>query len=88
MLSILTRLVLPHNGEAYIDKKLVNNDPSFNQSLGFIPAEPKLPNLTVENYVLDCGFLRDIPKEEVLKKLTKSPLAKFRYQSCNSLSTG
>jgi ABC-2 type transport system ATP-binding protein len=87
-LSILTRLVLPSGGETYIDGKSVNNDPDFNQSLGFIPAEPKLPDSTVENYVLDCGFLRNIPKEEVLKKLARSPLANFRSQNCNSLSTG
>src|SRR6185437_9625587 len=39
-LSILTRLVLPTHGEAYVDSKSVNRDPSFNQRLGFIPAEP------------------------------------------------
>src|SRR6266487_643982 len=59
-LNILTRLVLPTLGQAYIDGKSVNNDPSFNLNLGFIPAEPKFPNLKVEDYVLDCGYLRDI----------------------------
>ncbi|WNE40564.1 MAG: Linearmycin resistance ATP-binding protein LnrL [Mycoplasmataceae bacterium] len=87
-ISILTRLVLSNSGKVYVDKKNIDKDPSFNQLLGFIPAEPKLPNLTVENYVLDCGYLRDIPQAEVLKKLSKSPLSKFRSQNCNSLSTG
>ena len=87
-LSILTRLVLPTRGETYIDNKSVNRDPSFNRHLGFIPAEPRFPNLTVENYLLDCGYLRDIPQEEVLRKLASSPLAQFRRQSCRSLSTG
>ncbi|MEG7979104.1 MAG: ABC transporter ATP-binding protein [Mollicutes bacterium UO1] len=87
-LSILTRLVLPTQGEAYIDNKSVAREPSFNQNLGFIPAEPKFPSLTVENYVLDCGYLRDIPKEQVLRKLVNSPLSQFRHQNCHSLSTG
>ncbi|CAG8505546.1 5711_t:CDS:2 [Paraglomus brasilianum] len=68
-LSILTRLVLPTHGEAYVDSKSVNRDPSFNQRLGFIPAEPKFPSLSVEDYLLDCGYLRDIPKGEVLRNL-------------------
>ncbi|CAG8455821.1 2003_t:CDS:2 [Ambispora gerdemannii] len=87
-LSILTRLVLPTHGEVYIDNKSVNREPSFNQRLGFIPAEPKFPSLTVENYILDCGYLRDIPKEQVLRKLASSPLSQFRHQNCHSLSTG
>jgi ABC-2 type transport system ATP-binding protein len=87
-LSILTSLVVPNSGEVYIDGKSVRNDPNFNQSLGFIPAEPKLPDLTVEDYVLECGYLRDISKNEVLEKLSRSPLFQFRFQDCNSLSTG
>jgi len=87
-LSILTRLVLPTRGEAYIDSKSVNRDPRFNENLGFIPAEPKFPSLTVQNYLLDCGYLRDIPREKVLRKLASSPLYQFRYQNCHSLSTG
>ncbi|CFW93235.1 putative Sulfate-transporting ATPase [endosymbiont DhMRE of Dentiscutata heterogama] len=87
-LSILTRLVLPTHGEAYIESKSVNHDPRFNERLGFIPAEPKFPNLTVEKYLLDCGYLRDIPKEIVLRKLASSPLSQFRSQNCHSLSTG
>jgi len=87
-LSILTRLVLPTHGETYIDNKSVNRDPSFNQRLGFIPAEPKFPSLSVEDYLLDCGYLRDIPKEVVLRKLAGSPLSQFRHQNCHSLSTG
>jgi len=87
-LSILTRLVLPTYGEAYIDSKSVNRDPRFNERLGFIPAEPKFPSLSVENYLLDCGYLRDIPKQVVLRKLADSPLSQFRHQNCHSLSTG
>src|SRR2546421_13108495 len=78
-LSILTRLVLPNSGEAYIDGKSVMKEPSFNERLGFIPAEPRFPNAGVEEYVLDCGYLRDIPKSEVLRKLAGSPLNQFRY---------
>ncbi|CAG8519838.1 10543_t:CDS:2 [Cetraspora pellucida] len=86
-LSILTRLVLPTYGEAYIESKSVNHDPRFNERLGFIPAEPKFPNLTVEKYLLDVGYLRDIPSEVVLRKLAGSPLSQFRSQNCHSLST-
>ncbi|CAH1755792.1 23168_t:CDS:2 [Entrophospora sp. SA101] len=87
-LSILTRLVLPTGGEVYIDGKSVINDPTFNERLGFIPAEPRFPSSKVEEYVLDCGYLRDIPKGEVLRKLASSPLNQFRNQNCHSLSTG
>ncbi|CAI2191682.1 3983_t:CDS:2 [Funneliformis geosporum] len=86
-LNISVRLVLPNSGEEYIDFKSVKNDPRFNERLGFIPAEPKFPSLTVENYLLDVGYLRDIPKQEVLRKLSGSPLSQFRYQNCHSLST-
>ncbi|CAG8455422.1 12950_t:CDS:2 [Ambispora gerdemannii] len=77
-LSILTRLVLPTHGETYIDNKSVSRDPSFNRRLGFIPAEPRFPSLTVENYLLDCGYLRDIPKGEVLRKLAIFTLSLYR----------
>jgi ABC-2 type transport system ATP-binding protein len=87
-LSILTRLVLPTYGEAHIDNRSVNRDPRFNERLGFIPAEPKFPSLSVEDYLLDCGYLRDIPKQVVLRKLVGSPLSQFRHQNCHSLSTG
>lgn len=87
-LNISVRLVLPDSGEEYIDLKPVKNDPRFNERLGWIPAEPNLPNSTVESYLLDIGDLRDIPEGEVLRKLFNSPLAQFRRKSCNSLSTG
>ena len=87
-LSCLTRLIIPNSGEIYIDGKSVQNNPNFNQKIGFIPAEPNLPELTVEDYILDCGYLRDISKIEVLEKLSNSPLSQFRFQNCNSLSTG
>ncbi|CAG8749454.1 5201_t:CDS:2 [Racocetra persica] len=85
-LSILTRLVLPTYGEAYIESKSVNRDPRFNERLGFIPAEPKFQNLTVEKYLLDCGYLRDIPKEKVLRKLDGSPLSQFRSQNSDDIT--
>ncbi|CAI2161755.1 1315_t:CDS:1 [Funneliformis geosporum] len=87
-LNISTRLVLPNGGEQYIDFKSVRNNPNFNQRLGYVTAEPKFPNLTVETHVLDCGYLRGISEEKVLQKLTNSPLNQFRYQNCLSLSTG
>ena len=87
-LNISVRLVLPNGGEEYIDFKSVRNDPRFNERLGWIPAEPHFPNATVESYLLDIGYLRDIPKEEVFRKLVNSPLSQFRRQSCSSLSTG
>lgn len=88
MLSIMVRLVIPNSGEVKIEGKSVATNPSFNENVGFIPAEPQFPNLSVEGYALDCGYLRGIPRKVVLKKLANSPLAQFRYQSCHSLSTG
>src|SRR5690606_15259276 len=41
-----------------------------------------------EDYVLECGYLRGIPKAKVLKNLSQSPLSQFRFQDCDSLSTG
>ncbi|CAI2179890.1 9339_t:CDS:2 [Funneliformis geosporum] len=75
-LGIIVRLVVPNSGEV------------FNEHLGFVPAEPLFPALTVENYVLDCGYLRDIPKAEVLAKLDSSPLSNHRnkkYEPFNGL---
>ncbi|CAG8457285.1 2844_t:CDS:2, partial [Racocetra fulgida] len=80
-LSILNRLVLPTHGEAYIESKSVNHDPRFNERLGFIPAEPKFQNLTVEKYLLDCGYLRDIPKKIPFNGLDPS----FRRNLFNNL---
>lgn len=86
--NIITGLVFPNNGEVKVGGKSVFNDPTFNENLGFIPAEPRFPNLTVEDFLLDCGNLRNIPREKVLRKLTGSPLSRFRYQKCHELSTG
>jgi ABC-2 type transport system ATP-binding protein len=87
-LSIIMRLVLPNSGDVKVEGKSVANDPSFNEHLGFIPAEPRFPNLSVENYVLDCAYLRDIPRNKALQKLAGSPLSQFRYKKCHDLSTG
>ncbi|CAG8480444.1 456_t:CDS:2 [Ambispora leptoticha] len=70
-----------------IVRLLVAKDPSFNEHLGFVPAEPLFPPITVETYVLDCGYLRDIPQEEVLAKLNSSPLAAHKNKKCHELST-
>ena len=86
--SILVRLVLPAKGEVYINGKSVDKDPEFNRYLVFMPAEPIFPPTSVKNYVLDCAYLRDLPKDEALKILAKSPLSGHGSQSCNSLSTG
>ena len=88
-LSIIMRLVLPNGGDIKVEGKSITTDPSFNEHLGFIPAEPKFPsNLSVEEYALDCGYLRDIPRDKVLQKLVSSPLSQFRYKKCHELSTG
>jgi ABC-2 type transport system ATP-binding protein len=88
-LNISVRLVLPSGGEEYIEGKSVTNNPSFNENLGFIPAESRfISGMTVEEYIKDCGYLRDIPASEIAKKIANSPLAKFRYHTCSSLSTG
>src|SRR4051794_27055385 len=49
-LGISVRLVLPTSGEVYIKGKSVTNNPTFNEHLGFIPAESKFPDFTVEKY--------------------------------------
>src|SRR3954453_6698779 len=88
-LNISVRLVLPTGGEEYIEGKSVTSNPSFNENLGFIPAEPHfITGMTVEEYIRDCGYLRDVPVSEISKKIASSPLAKFRHHTCNSLSTG
>ena|SRR2546423_12573059 len=88
-LNISVRLVLPTGGEEYIEGKSVANNPNFNENLGFIPAEPRfISRMKVEEYVRDCGYLRDVPPSEISKKIANSPLAKFRHHTCNSLSTG
>lgn len=87
-LSIIMRLVLPTSGNAKVDGKSVAFDPSFNQDIGFIPAEPNFPNMRVEEYAVDCGYLRDVPREEVLKKFFASPLSEHRGKFCHELSTG
>jgi ABC-2 type transport system ATP-binding protein len=42
-LEIATRLVLPTAGEIFILGKSVLDDPSFNEYLGFVPAESHFP---------------------------------------------
>src|SRR5271154_3745698 len=60
-LNISVRLVLPTGGEEYIESKSVAREPSFNEHLGFIPAEPRFASgVSVEEYILDCGYLRDV----------------------------
>jgi ABC-2 type transport system ATP-binding protein len=87
-LGIIVRLVVPNSGEVRVERKLVATDPSFNEHLGFVPAEPLFPPISVETYVLDCGYLRDIPKSEVLAKLHSSPLMRHKDKKCHELSTG
>src|SRR5437764_5059999 len=43
-LEIATRLVLPKSGDVYILGKSVLKDPSFNERLGFVPAESHFPS--------------------------------------------
>jgi len=87
-LSIITRLVLPTSGDVKIEGKSVRDNPEFNKNLGFVPAEPRFPDLSVEEYLVECGYLRDIPQEEVLQKLANSPLQQFANKNCRELSTG
>ncbi|RHZ35438.1 ABC transporter ATP-binding protein [endosymbiont GvMRE of Glomus versiforme] len=88
-LNILVRLVLPDGGEAYIEKRLVQQEPFFNEHLGYVPAEAKFPpEMTVKEYILDRGYLRDISTTEVLRKISISSLARFLDCNCNELSTG
>jgi ABC-2 type transport system ATP-binding protein len=63
-LNILTRLVLPTSGEVLVEGRSVADDPYFNESLGFVEAEPKFPDFTVEKYVEVCSYLRGVPKQE------------------------
>ena len=42
-LGIATRLVLPTAGDIFILGKSVSHDPSFNEHLGFVPAEAHFP---------------------------------------------
>lgn len=86
--SILVHLVLPTRGEVWINGKSISKDPEFNRHLVFMPAEPKFPPISAQEYVLDCAYLRDFPKSEALNRLYKSPLGEHRNQACNSLSTG
>ncbi|CAI2177328.1 18026_t:CDS:2 [Funneliformis geosporum] len=67
------------------DHKTVLNNVSFSVRKGTIHGFIG-PN-GAENYLLDVGYLRDIPKQEALRKLSASPLSQFRYQNCHSLST-
>jgi len=47
-----------------VEGKSVADDPYFNESLGFVEAEPQFPDFTVEKYVEVCSYLRDYSKEE------------------------
>ncbi|KLL02101.1 MAG: ATP-binding transport protein [Mycoplasmataceae bacterium RC_NB112A] len=88
-LGISVRLILATAGEVLIMGKSVQHDPSFNERLGFVPAEPHFPeNMTVKEYVTWCAYLRDVPEHEVLHRVARSDLARHLNQKCNSLSTG
>ncbi|MCE8163011.1 MAG: ABC transporter ATP-binding protein [Candidatus Moeniiplasma glomeromycotorum] len=88
-LGIVTRLVLPSTGDIFIWGKSVSSDPSFNEHLGFVPAESHFPDgWTVKECVLKCARLRDVSEKEVLARLAQSDLSRHLNQTCNSLSTG
>ena len=87
-LNILVRLVTPTSGEVFVEGRSVADDPYFNESLGFVEAEPKFPDFTVEKYVKVCSYLRDVPKQEAWQSFINSSLNEFRYKKCNELSTG
>ena len=87
-LGILMRLIFPDSGEAYVEGKSVKNDPYFNQNLGFVPADVKFPDFTVKKYVSVCSYLRDIPEEVAMEKLSNSPLNQYQEKKCAELSTG
>src|SRR5688572_28962654 len=79
ILKILGRLVLPSSGEVYIEEKSIINDTFLAKKIGFMLSEETFPfHFSVEDYVIACGYLQDVPKEEVLQKLTNSSLNQFR----------
>jgi ABC-2 type transport system ATP-binding protein len=65
------------------------SDENFNENLGFICSEPFFPEeVTVFEYAIQCGYFRDICREEVENLMSKSSIYPYRDVVCNNLSTG
>jgi len=87
-LSCLMNLVIPDSGNMYIESRKVGTDPYFNEHVGFVPAEPKFPEMRVKEYIDFCAEMRDVPSEKVEKKFFVSSLKDFADKKCSQLSTG
>lgn len=89
VLNALLGLVIPDSGELLIEGRKVGTDPSFNESVGYVLAEPLFPKgMKVKEFLEFCGMLRDIPKDEINQKLNSSSLGRLSNQRCITLSTG
>jgi len=88
-MNAILGLINIDSGTIKVDGKNIKTDPSFNQNLGYLAAEAgNFSNKTVKEFLLACGYLRDIPEEEIIYKLNNSSLSRFQDQKCNTLSTG
>lgn len=88
-LNALMSLTLADSGELLIEGKKTSSDPTFNENVGYVPAEPLFPTkMKVKEYVEFCGLLRDIPSSKVNKIFNNSSLFKLANQRCTDLSTG
>lgn len=90
IIKIIHRLVLPDSGKIYVDNKNITCDPSYNEELGIIFSECIFSKYvkSVKNYILHCAYLRDISKQDALKKLFALDLKKYENFSPFELSTG
>lgn len=89
-MKIINRLIVPDDGEIFIEGKKIFRDNDSNNNVGFAPSEvTMLEDLTVEDFVYTCNYyLKGLDKDFVKNYIDTSILNGLRKQKIKELSTG
>lgn len=93
-LRMLSTLIKPDNGDAFVDGLSIKNDPyGVRQKIGFLTSELKLEDFFTPNYLYDFfSSLYDIPLQESQERkkelFEKFGIDKFAEVKVANLSTG
>ena len=93
-MNILCGVINQTDGEAYIDGINVRENPvEAKKLIGFLPQKAPLHmELTVDEYLIHCAYLRSVPKEEIPSALeiakAKCGISHFSKRVLKNLSGG